>query len=162
MRKFKTGKKNRTNYIFKGLDGKTIVITPEDVGSTWITILHEEDDEEVDDNRRADYLAPVHYAAYSGGENTDIADHNVLLADKMSNPLERMIHSIDEAEHENRLDKLQAAIKTLQPQQQELIKKVFYQNRTNVDIAAEEGVTEAAVRNRLKKIYANLAKKLQK
>ena len=31
---------------------------------------------------------------------------------------------------------------------------------TNVDIAAGEGVSEAAIRNRLKKIFANLAKKI--
>jgi asparagine synthase (glutamine-hydrolysing) len=42
----------------------------------------------------------------------------------------------------------------------ELIKKVFYEKRTNVSIAAEEGVTEAAIRNRLKKIYENLRKKI--
>lgn len=160
MRRFKTGKKNRTNYIFKGLDGKETVITPEEVGSTWITILHAEDDKEVDANRRADYLAPVHYDSYGSEDNTETADHNVLLADKISNPLERMLHFIDEAEHESRLDKMQAAIKNLQPQQQELIQKVFYQKRSNVDIAAEEGVSEAAIRNRLKKILASLRKKV--
>ena len=31
---------------------------------------------------------------------------------------------------------------------------------SNVDIAAEEGVSEAAIRNRLKKIYATLRKKI--
>ena len=31
---------------------------------------------------------------------------------------------------------------------------------TNVDIAAEEGVTETAVRNRLKKIFTRLAKEI--
>jgi RNA polymerase sigma factor (sigma-70 family) len=80
----------------------------------------------------------------------------------MANPLECILQAVDAITCENRIKKVQAAIKTLQPQQQELIRKKFYDNRTNVDIAAEEGVTEAAIRNRLKKIYSNLSKKLQK
>ena len=76
----------------------------------------------------------------------------------MANPLECILQAVDAITCENRIKKVQAAIKTLQPQQQELIRKKFYDNRTNVDIAAEEGVTEAAIRNRLKKIYSNLSK----
>ena len=52
------------------------------------------------------------------------------------------------------------AINTLLPEQKLLIKKVFYKNMKIVDIAAEEGVSEAAIRNRLKKIYKKLKKVL--
>ena len=38
--------------------------------------------------------------------------------------------------------------------------KKFYKNMTNVQIAAEENVSEAAIRNRLTKIYATLKKKI--
>lgn len=160
MRKFKTAKKNRTNYVYYTAEGKKIVLTPEDVDSTWIALLHKDDDEIVDADRREDYHVPVHYDAYSDGKGDDVADHNSYLKDDTFNPFEQLIRSMDMAEHEGRLQKLKEAIKTLQPQQQALIKKVFYDGRTNVDIAAEEGVTEAAIRNRLKKIYANLAKKI--
>lgn len=160
MRKFKTAEKNRTNYVYYTAEGKKIVLTTEDVDSTWIAFLHGEDDEYVDSDRREDYHVPVHYDAYSDGEGDDAADRNSYLEDDTFNPFEQLIQSMDAAEHEDKLQKLKAAIKTLQPQQQALIQKVFYEGRTNVDIALEEGVTEAAIRNRLKKIYANLAKKI--
>lgn len=160
MRKFKTAVKNRTNYVYYTAEDKKIVLTPDDVDSDWIAFLHGEDDEFVDADRREDYHVPVHYDAYSDGEGDDAADRNAYMEDDAPNPLESMIQSMDEAEHEDKLERLKAAIQTLQPQQITLIQKVFYKNRTNVDIAAEEGVTEAAIRNRLKKIYANLAKKI--
>lgn len=160
MRKFKTAEKNRTNYVYYTAEGKKIVLTPEDVDSTWIALLHDEDDESVDADRREDYHVPIHYDAYSDGEGDDAADRNSYLEDDTFNPFEQLIQSMDVAEYEDKLQKLKVAIKTLQPQQQALIQKVFYDGRTNVDIADEEGVTEAAIRNRLKKIYANLAKKI--
>ena len=50
------------------------------------------------------------------------------------------------------------AIKTLIPNQQDLIEKIFYKDMKIVDIAEYEGVTEAAIRNRLNKIYKKLKK----
>ncbi len=160
MRKFKTSEKNRTNYIYFTAEGKKIVLTPEDVDSDWIALLHNEDDVCIDADRREDYRVPVHYDAYSDGDGDEAEDRNPYMKDDASDPFVNLLRSIDEAEHEDKLQKLKAAIQTLQPQQISLIQKVFYENRTNVDIAAEEGVTEAAIRNRLKKIYANLAKKI--
>ncbi|MBO5918806.1 MAG: sigma-70 family RNA polymerase sigma factor, partial [Oscillospiraceae bacterium] len=56
---------------------------------------------------------------------------------------------------------LYAAIAKLQPQQQELVKRVYFRGEKIVTIAAEEGVSEAAIRNRLKKITASLKKLLK-
>ena len=80
----------------------------------------------------------------------------------MATPEEQLLEEIREQERSYEVIELQTAIKTLQPQQKELIQKKFYEKRTNVDIAAEEGVTETAIRKRLMKIYDNLAKKLKK
>lgn len=160
MRKFKTAEKNRTNYVYYTAEEKKIVLTPDDVDSTWIAFLHGEDDEAVDAERREDYHVPVHYDSFSDGKGDDAADRNALMQDEAPDPFKSLIQSMDAAEHEDKLKKLKTAIKTLQPQQVALIQKVFYENRTNVDIAAEEGVSEAAIRNRLKKIYTNLAKKI--
>ncbi|WP_307992443.1 sigma factor-like helix-turn-helix DNA-binding protein [uncultured Clostridium sp.] len=55
-------------------------------------------------------------------------------------------------------DEVRNAIKTLIPKQQDLIEKIFYKDMKIVDIAEYEGVTEAAVRNRLNKIYKKLKK----
>lgn len=65
---------------------------------------------------------------------------------------------VEKAETAN---EIKSAIKTLLKSQQELIEKVFYKNMKLVDIAKEEGVTEAAIRNRLNKIYKNLKKLLE-
>ena len=54
--------------------------------------------------------------------------------------------------------RLYAAIARLQPQQQELVRRVYFNREKIVDIAAEAGVSEAAIRNRLKKIMAALKK----
>ena len=55
-----------------------------------------------------------------------------------------MLASINEQEHSDKLDRLKAALTTLTDLQKETIYKKFYRNRSNVEIAAEEGVSEAA------------------
>ena len=55
-------------------------------------------------------------------------------------------------------NRLYAAIALLEPQQKELVRQVFFEDRKIVDIAADEGVSEAAIRNRLKKITQRLKK----
>ena len=46
----------------------------------------------------------------------------------------------------------------LLPQQKRLIYAIFFENRSIVSIAREEGVNEAAIRNRLRKAYARMKK----
>jgi RNA polymerase sigma factor (sigma-70 family) len=162
LRNFKTSKKNRTNYIYYSIDGQAIKIVPNENGVTdaIIVTLHSFDDEEYNAGRREKYHVPVHMDAYCNENEEDAADRNPYLVDNDSNPLENIIQSIEETEHAKKIDRLRAAIETLKPKHKELIKKVFYEKRTNVSIADEEGVTEAAIRKRLKKIYDNLRKKI--
>lgn len=58
-------------------------------------------------------------------------------------------------EKENK-ETLHNALDKLLPQQKELVQKVFFQGMSIVQIARAEGVNEAAIRNRLKKIYKKL------
>ena len=53
---------------------------------------------------------------------------------------------------------LYSAMEILSPAQRELLEKVYFEERKITDIAREEGVSEAAIRNRLKKIYFRLKK----
>ncbi|AHM57279.1 hypothetical protein EAL2_c19980 [Peptoclostridium acidaminophilum DSM 3953] len=53
---------------------------------------------------------------------------------------------------------IKKAIDELLPQQRDLLQKVFYEDLSIAKIARDEGVSEAAVRNRLKKIYKKLEK----
>lgn len=61
---------------------------------------------------------------------------------------------IDEEDHE----KLMAAIRKLQPQQQELLYRVYWKGEKQRDIAREDGVSERAITGRMQKIYASLKK----
>lgn len=55
---------------------------------------------------------------------------------------------------------LDAAIRTLQPQQQEMIRRVYYARERITDIARADGVSHNAVHNRLQKIHTALKKEM--
>ena len=151
-RKYKTSQRNRTSYIYYTAEGTEITITPGEDGVTEadIDLLHSLDDLEVDKQRRYEYRVTTHLDAYHDSENEAATDRNKYLADDSANPEHLMLQAEDEAEHQDMLDNLSVAMECLLPQQKELFKKVYLDKRTNTDIAAEEGVTEAAIRNRLK------------
>lgn len=151
MRQQKTSKKNRDTYIYYGADGKKVVeLIPGEDGVTeaLIAMLHEEDDEEFNSNRRQDYLAPIHYQAYKDGEGGDAEDRNDYLTDDRFNPEKAFIDWLTQTEHSTSFKEIWDR---LLPQQRDLIQKKA-KGRSNVDIAEEEDVSEAAIRNRLKKI----------
>ena len=53
---------------------------------------------------------------------------------------------------------LHRALATLTPEQQTLVTQVYMRNEKIIDIARRDGVSEAAIRDRLKKIYSRLRK----
>ena len=57
-------------------------------------------------------------------------------------------------------EELYAAIRKLQPQQQELLHQIFWEGVKQKEIAARDGVSERAITGRMKKIYAALKKSL--
>ena len=61
-----------------------------------------------------------------------------------------------------RFEELYRAVEQLEPQQRELLKKVFLEEIKQTEIAKEEGVSNMAITNRLKKIYAKLKKIFEK
>ena len=162
MRKFKTADKNRTNYIYYTSEGTKVVLNPEHDGidEIWITILHKLDDDQFDAERREEYHCPVRVDGYYIGNCDSAGERNQYLQDDTYNPLEQILISIATDEHNSLIEKLRIAVSELTDKQQSTIFKKFYLNMTNVDIAAEEGVSEAAIRNRLSKIYAALKKKI--
>lgn len=54
--------------------------------------------------------------------------------------------------------RLRRAMEALTPAQRELVRRVYVEEEKLTEIARAEGVSEAAIRNRLKKIYARLKK----
>lgn len=162
MRKFKTAKENRTNYIYYFSDGTSYTITPGEKGenATIISQLHDMDDDELDAQRREAYRCPVHLDGYHDGDGDNAKDCNPYLEDHTYNPLARILASIANEECFIRMEKLKVALSELTDKQKNTVVKKFYRNMTNVQIAAEEGVSEAAIRNRLTKIYVALKKKM--
>ena len=150
MRQNKTSKKNRTNYVYRDAYGNAVIVRPGEDGVTdaIIALLHEADDAEFDADRRENYHVPVRYQAFQDGKGDDAEDRNDYLADTDSNPESLLIHSLESAQKRSDFNDVWTS---LTDGQRELIKRKL-QGRSNVDIAAEDGVTEAAIRNRLSKI----------
>ena len=144
MRQYKTSKKNRATYTYYSADGKKLMeLVPGENGVTEadIAMLHEQDDLEYNAQRREDYHAPVHYDSYTVSDGPYLTDID-------SSPEDLILGALDASERKAAIRMLWNA---LLPQQRELVMKKL-RGMSNTDIAAAEGVTEAAVRNRLKKV----------
>ena len=68
---------------------------------------------------------------------------------------------VTDMEKEALLHALALAMNDLQPQQKELVYRIFYNGEKAADIAKECGVSRAALHDRLSKIYAVLRKRLK-
>lgn len=63
---------------------------------------------------------------------------------------------LDDVLKAERIRELMAAIEKLQPQQRELLIRVYWNKELQKDIAAEEGVSEMAISRRMKRIIKKL------
>lgn len=157
----KTSKKNRASYIYYDENGQKIMeLIPGENGATEALIeeLHAMDDADVDEQRRYAYHVTEHLDAYHDGDGEEAGDRNKRLTDNRTNPEAVLIAQEDDAAYAETLFRLSEAMESLEPQQRALFEKKYMSKRTNTDIATEEGVTEAAIRNRLKKIHQKLRK----
>ena len=68
---------------------------------------------------------------------------------------------LDDVLKAERIKELMAAIEKLQPQQKELLIRVYWNKELQKDIAAEEGVSPQAIASRMKTILKNLKKFLK-
>lgn len=152
MRQNKTSSKQeaRSTYIYYGANGTKYELKPgvDGVTEMHIAMLHQADDDEFNAQRREDYHVPVHYQAYEDGDGDSADDRNDYLADNSSSSEAAFICAMESAEKDSRF---KAVWDRLLQQQKELALKKMA-GRSNVDIAAEEDVSETAIRNRLKKI----------
>lgn len=57
-------------------------------------------------------------------------------------------------------ERIRKAIKGLEPQQQWLVEQIYFEGRTQSDVAKELGVDHTAIRNRLRKIMVKTKKVL--
>lgn len=105
---------------------------------------------------------------YFQGEADDYFPRNYVLSldqtdddfNPEKNPLQYLLCKASEqaVQVDPRVDRLLELMLNLKPEQQQLIQQVFYEGKTQVEIAEELGVTKQAIQNRLNKIYARLRK----
>lgn len=135
-RKFKTGKKNRTNYIYYAADGTQVVLSPGENGVTEaeISLLHHMDDEEYDNNR-CNESGQLRFSIMVSDDGEDMTDRCEEMADLRSD-----IQIIVE-DREN-CERMHKTIRALQPQQRELVEAVYFKQRKITDIASEQGVSQ--------------------
>lgn len=112
----------------------------EDIGNVIIEIEHDDYNCNRKETRRHE----------SYGE---ITDKSPMLMDTSVNIEADVIARADEKA-------LHIAIAQLLPQQQALVDKLYFQNMKIVEIARQDGVTEGAIRDRLRKIHNKLKKLL--
>lgn len=151
MRQQKTGKKNRATYIYYDADGNKIAeLIPGENGVTeaLIAMLHQDDDEVFDAERREKYRTPLRYQGCCDADGVEIDDKNSILADPDADPFGILLRELDQVQQANAFSPVW---NSLLPQQRELVLQK-QQGRTNVEIAKGRGVSEAAVRNQLRKI----------
>lgn len=162
FRRHKTSKSNRTTYTYFAADESRVILTPgtNDVTEADISLLHRLDDLDYNNDRRHE----ERHARFEDSTDDDgefQADKLAFLADIGSNPADIVQAKFDETEAARLIERLPAAISRLQPQQQSLIRRVFFDGCPPARIAAEEGVSRAAISIRLKKIYGQLQRFLE-
>ena len=158
MPKFRTKKKDRPTYVYRDAHGnKTDELCPGENGVSQAVIddFHAEDDAEHNVAQKDLYHGLLRYeSSNSWSGNTSDDWKNEDLADYAANPETMLIEMID-------ADELSSAFKAvwdgLTDKQRDLVRKKL-QKRKNVDIAKEEHVSEAAVRNRLLRIQKKYEK----
>lgn len=77
-----------------------------------------------------------------------------------NDPLQQLIAECDMEEVARLIAKLPDAVKSLTPRRQEIVDEIFYQRRLQKDVAADRGVTDAAIRGNLQTIYGQLRRLL--
>lgn len=117
--------------------------------------------EQVDEETRRVYLQEE-YLTYMS--NVKYKRSNQSLEKSLENGFDVVDENQDVEENAIKnadIEKVRRAISQLEPQQQWLVKQVYFNQRTNVSIASELGVTEGAIRDRLKRIFEKIKKFLK-
>lgn len=112
-----------------------------EVSEEWGSVLVELDRREYNANRRE----TRRHESYSDGDERDT------LEDRDTEIETDLLQRLD-------FEKLVAALERLLPQQQSLIRRVFFQETSITQIAREMGVSQQAISKQLKGIYKKLKK----
>ena len=151
-RKFKTSKKKRTNYIYYGEGSSKTVLIPgeDDVTEAIIETLHSLDDEEVDNDRRE----TRRHSSFD-----ELNDKAGMLIDPDGDVEERIISKLEREKAKTKVDN---AISTLKPKEQNIIKWLYLSDKplSQAEVGERLGIAEDSVkksafriREKLKEIF---------
>ncbi|MEF3401882.1 hypothetical protein V4R14_13890 [Listeria monocytogenes] len=153
VRKNVTSKKNRITYKYYDVFNKVVdEITPvNEETEMWIADLHQKDIDDFNADRREKYHFPFSLEGYNeklfDGEST-----NRYLGDNTYNPYQVMLDAFEQEERMQKVVKIRQVFEELDPKLKEIATKVYIENRTRVDVAAEVGISESMVRKHLAKV----------
>ena len=121
---------------YESVTGEVMEIdVPNEVAEIFIEIEDSAKKQERKETRRHVSLSVLESKGIQMSENTDIENHIIEV---------------------QKTEQLQEALKMLLSEQQKLIFKVFFCEKSIAEIAKEEGVTRQAIYERLNKIYRKL------
>lgn len=146
-------KKLYTQITKKNGEGKNVYVC---VDNETAKVL-----EQVDEETRRIYLQEEYLTFMS---NVKYKRSNQSLEKSLENGFDVVDENQDVEENAIKnadIEKVRRTISQLEPQQQWLVKQVYFNQRTNVSIASELGVTEGAIRDRLKRIFEKIKKFLK-
>mgnify|MGYP001077705491 CR=1 FL=1 len=154
MRKFKTSKSKRNNYVYYSTNRTKTILTPGEDGITeaLIETLHQLDDEEVDNNRRE---TRKHSSIDDLNDKSKyLKDIYVDVQDEAFSNVER--EAIKKIVHE--------VLEELKPQQSDLINELYLSDNpmTQAEYAEKLGIRESSVsqkawrtKEKIKKLLEN-------
>lgn len=141
-------KEGFTEYIYTFADGTKTAISREGLSQEVDDLLYEEIKRENNNNRTQTEEHRVY--------DKDQEKHQALLIEVAD---ENDIASL--VELQLRDEEIRTLIKTLKESEQILIFKKYYQEKSNTQIALEEGVTEGAIRDRLNRLHKKIKKTIK-
>ena len=172
----KTPKNKRGVYSYKGLDGREVIVKPNENGVTEIDIelLHKFDDREID-NEYKNKRKRLNTKEKEEKKKWEKEHPNEIFDRKYAVSIERLedegialdkssllAHLADKSieDFEKYID-LYQAIEQLEPMQQELIQKIFFDGFSQKEMAIERGVSTVAIHQSLNRILKKLKKILE-
>lgn len=159
MKNYRTLLKYRETYRYHFVNGDMKEIFPNDsVTSDDIAFLHHLDDEEVNQEHRQRYIAPL---SYDQSLDLEELDCDPLFWDEHDG-LEKLLRDESEQAKAQLILNLHEAMKSLTLKQKRTIDKIFYQGMSQSEVAREEGISKASVTDRLAAAFLKLRKNLKK
>ena len=172
----KTPKNERGVYSYKGLDGREVIVRPneDDVTEVDIELLHKFDDREIDNEyknkrKRLNAKEKEEKKKWEDEHPGEIFDSKYAVSiEKLESggiALDKsslLAHLADRSfEHFEKYFDLYQAIEQLEPLQQELIQKIFFDGFSQKEMATERGVSTVAIHQALNRIFEKLKKFLE-